>query len=147
MFTLSLPANVKHSLSSELVFLVDTKSKNLSWNLGVEHCSEWYISVATLTVGKNGIWWLFLFCCNNLLIFFFNSPSFKLLYKSLSLSPGSLGLKLFQKKKEWDPDCLGNTVCHGSIHFNSTDFFLPLPWLFFLSHCSLWGLPCRTSPD
>lgn len=61
--------------------------------------------------------------------------------------PIEYGSKFVSERKGRDPDCSINMVSHGSIHFNSTDFFLPLLRLFFLSHCSLWGLPCRTSPD
>lgn len=47
---------------------------------------------------------------------------------------------------KWAPDWLICMVCHGSIQFKSTDFFLPLLRLFFLSLLAVWGLPCRRSP-
>lgn len=49
MFTLFLPASVKHLLSSGLV-LVDTKSKNLFWNL------EWTIALSGTFLWQHKQW-------------------------------------------------------------------------------------------
>lgn len=99
--------------------------------LGVDHSSKCYISVTTLTAGKSGIFWNFLFFfnifCSSLSSCFTSDISL------LSVNPGSLGWMLFQKKRECDPDFFGDTVCPGHIYFNSIDFFLPLLLLFFLS--------------
>lgn len=102
----------------------------------MDHSSQCYISKTTLAAGKNDIYWIFLFFGGGGGTI--SSQIFRLLHKLeisfLSFSLGSLEWILFQKKREWYPDCLGSIVRHGHIHFNS--IIVLLLGLFVLSHCS-----------